>query len=339
MRRSEIDEDTLAQIHATLKKFHIAREVFRDVGVQPNGFSLPRQHALTHYPRLIQEFGAPNGLCSSITESCHITAVKRPWRRSNRYEALGQMLLINQRLDKLAAARAEYISRGILPPDPKTCMVPSVPLPDVENENLDAEAIDSAVEGRVVMARHQRKYLLIFLPGSNVATNTCTHHLTEPCYPRQIKQLADYVGAPQLLALTEQFLQHQLSMSLQVDSLDDVSRIIGPISVFHSASANFFAPSDQSGIRDMRREIIRSTPRWRQKHERRDCVLIVEDHGRRGMRGMIVGQVKLLFSFTYDGVTYPCALIDRFTRVDRAPDPVTGMWKVRPELDRHGNRV
>ena len=199
------------------------------------------------------------------------------------------MLLINKRLDKLAAACAEYISRGILPPDPKTCMVPSVPLPDVENKNLDAEAIDSAVEGRVVMARHQRKYLLIFLPGSNVTTNTCTHHWTEPRYPHRIKQLADHVGTPQLLALMEQLLQHQLSMSLQVDSLDDVSRIIGPISVFHSASANFFAPSDQSGIRGMQCEIIRSTPRWRQKHEHRDCVLIVEDHGRRGMRGMIVG--------------------------------------------------
>ena len=74
-------------------------------------------------------------------------------------------------------------------------MVPSVPLPDVKNENLDAEAIDSAVEGQVVMARHQHKYLLIFLPGSNVTTNTCTHHLTETCYPHQIKQLADYVGS------------------------------------------------------------------------------------------------------------------------------------------------
>ena len=54
---------------------------------------------------------------------------------------------------------------------------------------------------------------------------------------------------------------------------------------------------------------------------------------------MIVGQVKLLFSFTYDGVTYPCALINRFTRVGQAPDSVTGMWKVRPELDRYGNYV
>ena len=339
VRRSEIGEDTLAQIHATLKQFHVAREVFRDAGVRPTGFSLPRQHALTHYPRLIQEFGAPNGLCSSITESRHITAVTRPWRQSNRYEALGQMLLINQRLDKLAAARAEYISRGMLPPDPKTCTT-STPLLDVENENIDAEAIDDTIEGRVVMARHQRKYLSIFLPAGSNLTTTHAHDLTEPRYPRHIKQLADYIAAPQLLALTEQFLQHQLSTPLQVDSsLDDVSRIIGPVSVFHSASANFFAPSDQSGIRGMRREIIRSTPKWRQKYERRDCVLIVEDHERRGMRGMIVGQVKLLFSFTYDGVTYPCALINRFTRVGRAPDSVTGMWKVRPELDRYGNRV
>ena len=229
VRQSEIDEDTLAKIHAMLKEFHIAQEVFRDVGVRPTGFSLPWQHALTHYPCLIQEFGAPNGLCSSITESHHITAVKWPWRRSNRYEALSQMLLINQCLDKLAAARAKYISRGILPPDPKTCMVPSVPLPDVENENLDAEAIDSAVEGRVVMARHQCKYLLIFLPGSNVATNTCTHHLTEPRYPCQIKQLADYVGAPQLVVDIEctkdvREEQNNLSQRPVVNGLSEVCR-------------------------------------------------------------------------------------------------------------------
>ncbi|KAF8953940.1 hypothetical protein BDZ97DRAFT_1678489, partial [Flammula alnicola] len=44
----------------------------------------------------VQEFGAPGGLCSSITESRHITAVKKPWRRSSRFEALGQMLITNQ---------------------------------------------------------------------------------------------------------------------------------------------------------------------------------------------------------------------------------------------------
>jgi hypothetical protein len=76
--------------------------------------SLPRQHSLIHYRRLIQMFGAPNGLCSSITESKHIKAVKKPWRRSSRNHALGQILLTNQRLDKLAAARVDFTARGMM---------------------------------------------------------------------------------------------------------------------------------------------------------------------------------------------------------------------------------
>ncbi len=44
-------------------------------------------------------------------ESKHIKAVKR---RSNRYKALGQMLLTNQRLDKLAAAHVDFTDRGML---------------------------------------------------------------------------------------------------------------------------------------------------------------------------------------------------------------------------------
>jgi hypothetical protein len=67
-----------------------------------------------HYPKLIRDFGAPNGLCSSITESKHIDAVKKPWRHSNRYNALGQMLTTNQRLDKLAAAQVDFKSRGLV---------------------------------------------------------------------------------------------------------------------------------------------------------------------------------------------------------------------------------
>ena len=63
---------------------------------------------------LIQEFGAPNGLCSSITESKHIKAVKELWQCSSRFKALGQMLITNQRLDNLAALRINFASRGML---------------------------------------------------------------------------------------------------------------------------------------------------------------------------------------------------------------------------------
>jgi hypothetical protein len=113
VRRSEIDETTLGSIHAAIERFHQEREIFVNVGIRQD-FSLPRQHSLVHYCSLIRLFGAPNGICSSITESKHIQAVKDPWRRSNRNRPLGQMLLTNQRLDKLAAARIDFESRGML---------------------------------------------------------------------------------------------------------------------------------------------------------------------------------------------------------------------------------
>jgi hypothetical protein len=113
VRRAVITEDTLSAIDDALSRFHLEREIFRDLGVRTD-FCLPRQHSMKHYRPLIQMFGAPNGLCSSITENKHITAVKEPYRRSNRFKALGQMLVTNQRLDKLAAARVDFEARGML---------------------------------------------------------------------------------------------------------------------------------------------------------------------------------------------------------------------------------
>ena len=113
-RQNILTEDSLNSLDAALENFHRHREIFRLSGVRPDGFSLPRQHSLMHYHRHIKNFGAPNGLCSSITESKHIAAVKKPWRRSNRCEALKQMLVINSRNDKLAAAHSDFSSRGML---------------------------------------------------------------------------------------------------------------------------------------------------------------------------------------------------------------------------------
>ena len=104
------DLDDLDEI---LARFYQHREIFKKEGVVTT-FSLPRQHAMKHYKQLIRWFGAPNGLCSSITESKHVKAVKRPYRRTNKYQALGQMLIINQRLDKLAVSRTDFERRGML---------------------------------------------------------------------------------------------------------------------------------------------------------------------------------------------------------------------------------
>jgi len=117
VRRSIFTTDTLKMVDEALFRFHHHRRIFQTTGTRedtPKGLSLPRQHAMVHYRQNIEAFGAPNGLCSSITESKHIIAVKKPWRRSSKYNALGQMLLTNQRLDKLTASRVDFERRGML---------------------------------------------------------------------------------------------------------------------------------------------------------------------------------------------------------------------------------
>ena len=112
-RHDVIMEITLGELQDALERFHEYRVVFSEHGIV-NNFALPRQHSMTHYFETIRLFGAPNGLCSSITEAKHIKAVKEPWRRTNHYRPLEQMLYVNQRLDKLAAMRVDFTKRGML---------------------------------------------------------------------------------------------------------------------------------------------------------------------------------------------------------------------------------
>ena len=160
-RRSQIDEDTLAQLDAALASFHREHEIFRDMGVRDD-FSLPRQHSLPHYRYMIQQFGAPNGLCSSITESKHIKAVKEPWRCSSRNEPLGQMLLTNQRLDKLAAARVNFASQKMLDGSLMITNMPEpLPLNDEDNDIGDAPGMTSL--GDVKLAQYPGENSFIYV--------------------------------------------------------------------------------------------------------------------------------------------------------------------------------
>jgi hypothetical protein len=145
----DIDTKALDRLDKVLDQFKKLREVFRVPGIRAKGFSLPRMHSIFHYCCQIEDFGAPGGLCSSITESRHITAIKRPWRQSNKYEALGQMLLINQQLDKLIAMCSDFCARGMLP------SVHTAGVPHVNDGKGDEEdgSVEENVLGHVSLAR------------------------------------------------------------------------------------------------------------------------------------------------------------------------------------------
>jgi hypothetical protein len=50
------------------------------------------------------------------------------------------------------------------------------------------------------------------------------------------------------------------------------------------------------------------------------------------MCGLDVAHVRLFFSFTYEGMKYPCALAHWFLHVGESPDENTGMWVVEPDV-------
>ncbi len=153
----------------------------------------------------------------------------------------------------------------------------------------------------------------------------------ERLYPKNIVQLGQYVGQPDLRELTQYFLYDQLSGgSSHPIRIEECPNITSLISVFHSAIATFYSPSDISGIRGMRRERIRATPSWH-GYPRYDCALAVTNEREQGFRAMSAVRILLLFSFRHEGTEFPCALVHWFKRHGHAPDPKTGMWIVRPE--------
>jgi hypothetical protein len=161
VRRSIITAATIRQIEDALSKFHEHQEIFVTSGVRPAGFCLPRQHSLKHYVHSIHLYGPPNGLCSSITESKHIKAIKEPWRRSSHFEALGQMLLTNQRLDKLAASQVDFAARGMLdgPCLPANLEVPLEPIIQEADDDSD-ELVGPRISNRVFLAKDPGEYCL-----------------------------------------------------------------------------------------------------------------------------------------------------------------------------------
>ncbi|KAJ6522564.1 hypothetical protein B0H19DRAFT_1215129 [Mycena capillaripes] len=304
VRRNVINEATLTAIDAALARYHHERTIFAESGVCLNGFCLPRQHSLTHYRHLIQEFGAPNGLCSSITDH---------------YEALSQMLTINDHLDKLVVARVDFVDRGMLAGHATQPLPATAP----DNDDDDGGASD------------ERKIL-----GEVLLAKTLVRR-----YPRNPDALTQYLDLPKLVPLIRRFLylqdhpDHNLEIPLNTVPLDDCPDAPSSLKVFPSAIAKFYAPSDQSGIRGMLHERIRAVHTWCGRPPCYDCVFVEGDPDLPGFRGLLAARVLLFMSFKHGGITYPCALVTWFSAIGDTPCPDVGMWMVEPDVDYHGRQV
>ncbi|KIK32535.1 hypothetical protein CY34DRAFT_18979 [Suillus luteus UH-Slu-Lm8-n1] len=308
-RANVVTDETLVQLRDALRRFHTYRTIFETSGVRFD-ISLPRQHSLTHYELLIRMFGAPNGLCSSITESKHIKAVKEPWRRSNRYNALRQMLLTNQRLDKIAASRVDFAARGML----KGSCAFSYFNSFFENQSAISNG-DSEVQ-----QNNAHKENNPFASESDDFDDVEDQGIVDDVdVIADVHGLADELKVPSLPTLIRLFLYDQIHANDHHSSVDvplrDCPSYMGAIKVFNSAAATFIAPSDPSGITGMRREHIRAVPSWCNGPGRFDCAFVNTDDRQDGILSMDVW----------------------FYRITEERDEVTGMYMVAPSFDEDGS--
>ncbi|THH14336.1 hypothetical protein EUX98_g9625 [Antrodiella citrinella] len=167
----------------------------------------------------------------------------------------------------------------------------------------------------------------------------------KPAYTRFVTTLAEELDQPSLPLLIRRFIYDQLYSDLDANDApdDDLPDFNGRIAVHYAAFATFYAPSELCGPGGMHREAIRSNPNWRNEYARYDTVLVQngdedvsEDDNNneppQPIGGMLVARVLAFLAFSHEDVRYPCAMVEWFLPHGDEPDPVTGMWLVRPEM-------
>ncbi|KAJ7084139.1 hypothetical protein C8R44DRAFT_903496 [Mycena epipterygia] len=230
VRRNAITSADFPKIQNALDRFHQYRDIFIQCGVHVD-ISLPRQHSLVHYHYIpfIRLFSSPNSLCSSITESKHIKAVKEPWRRSSRYKALAQMLVTLTRLDKLAVLKCAFRLRGMMTGTTSSYTAEVLAAVAVNDED-DKEGDDGLMHGPKSLSDIQ------LAPTAQRG------------YPRHLAALAVYIHQPQFPELFRRFLQEELHGPPDADlppiPMNACPVFAGHITVHHSVIACFYAPSD-----------------------------------------------------------------------------------------------
>ena len=89
----------------------------------------------------------------------------------------------------------------------------------------------------------------------------------------------------------------------------------------------------------MHQERIHAVKSWRKGPGHYDTIFINTDPSALGMHGLDVACVRLFFSFSHNGIQYPCALVHWFSCIGSSPSGNTGMWIVEPDISDHNGQA
>ncbi|KAI1783080.1 hypothetical protein LXA43DRAFT_977291 [Ganoderma leucocontextum] len=212
--------DDLKIMESTLKHYHKLRTIFEEVGIWPNGFQLPCQHALVYYSK-------------------HIMAVKCPWRRSSRKHPLGQMVRTITYLNKLAATRVEFAH---------CCML----LGDIYQHSLCRVGINLGPDHEQLEEERYRQEMEAMASTDSEPPSSSVTLSARPVHIRRLDRIMFERQAPTLHACLRRSLYDQLHP--EDDLADDILLAECPalpldikLSVFHLAMATFYTPSELAG--------------------------------------------------------------------------------------------
>ncbi|KAJ3572043.1 hypothetical protein NP233_g3352 [Leucocoprinus birnbaumii] len=310
-RKEVINTKSLAELQDALNRFVRYRDTFVQHGVRTAQTAPPRQHSMHHYFEMIRAFGTPNGLCSSITESKHIKAVKEPYRQLNRHKALEQMLKTNSRMDKLAAARLHFKELGMMDATedgPSAFFLATHAGNDDDDDELPIQD-DVELQAGVQLAKRPSATKL------------------------SLELFAPHIPRNRLMPLLTEYLRkyHYCDLSINIDP-SCYSNLL--FTTYPSILASFYAPSDICGAHGMTTERIRVAPEWRTDGGPRYDTLFLKDtpNAETILTGLAVARAQLFWSFKFDGQRHECALVDCYQFINEGPDENTGMWVVKPCL-------
>lgn len=86
---------TLADQDALLREFNELKAPFVDVS--PSSLNFPKFHSLQHFSETTKRFGTPDNADTEVTEHQHRVDVKIPYRRTNKRNALAQVIRFVER--------------------------------------------------------------------------------------------------------------------------------------------------------------------------------------------------------------------------------------------------
>ena len=144
----------------------------------------------------------------------------------------------------------------------------------------------------------------------------------------------DQVDEPNLTQLIQEFVHHQHHPGSGTCNIPNLPPFYNKIIIHTAAVATFHAPSDLSGIGGIKHEHIHAVNHWKNGPGHYDTLFINAaidnedqdgDSSVHGFLGLEIAQAHLFFSFTLEGVMYPCALVHWFSHAMDTPSDITSM--------------